>query len=76
MSIVQFNSVIYNVACVFCSRIKSHQVGYCVRFDELYSAHTAIRFVTDGMLVRETMRDPLLKQYSVIMVFLLCFVDC
>lgn len=43
-------------------------IRYCVRFDEMYSATTAIKFVTDGMLVRETMRDPLLSNYSVVMV--------
>jgi HrpA-like RNA helicase len=34
----------------------------------MYSAATAIKFVTDGMLVRETMQDPLLSKYSVVMV--------
>jgi len=43
-------------------------VGYSVRFDERSDSHrTRIKFLTDGMLLRETMRDPLLSRYSVIM---------
>jgi len=43
-------------------------VGYSVRFDERASPNTRIKYVTDGMLVREMMGDPLLEQYSVIIV--------
>lgn len=43
-------------------------VGYAVRFDERCSAETKIKYMTDGMLVRETMYDPLLTKYSVIMI--------
>ena len=44
------------------------QVGYCVRFGPCYDeARTKIKFVTDGLLVREMMFDPLLSKYSVIM---------
>ena len=43
-------------------------VGYRVRFEDMTTeGHTRIMFVTDGMLLRETLRDPLLTQYSVIM---------
>jgi ATP-dependent RNA helicase DHX8/PRP22 len=42
-------------------------VGYSVRFDENYSKeHTRIKYVTDGMLLRECILDPLLMKYSVI----------
>uniref|UniRef100_UPI00358F01F0 probable ATP-dependent RNA helicase DHX35 isoform X1 n=1 Tax=Myxine glutinosa TaxID=7769 RepID=UPI00358F01F0 len=48
--------------------ILGHEVGYCVRFDDCSDTHnTRIKFVTDGMLVREMMADPLLQRYSVIM---------
>ncbi|KZV86988.1 P-loop containing nucleoside triphosphate hydrolase protein [Exidia glandulosa HHB12029] len=44
------------------------RVGYAVRFDEKTSPATRIKFVTDGMLVRELLADPLLSRYGVIVV--------
>ncbi len=44
------------------------EVGYCVRFDECSSTETRCRFMTDGMLFRECLHDPLLSRYSVIMI--------
>jgi HrpA-like RNA helicase len=41
-------------------------VGYSVRFDEKYSNQTRIKYMTDGMLLRETMIDPNLNKYSII----------
>ena len=43
-------------------------VGYSVRFDEACSQTTRIKYVTDGMLVRELLSDPLLSRYSVIVI--------
>ena len=43
-------------------------VGYAVRFDEKSSHRTRIKYLTDGMIVRELMSDPLLSKYSVIIV--------
>ncbi|KII90512.1 hypothetical protein PLICRDRAFT_39073 [Plicaturopsis crispa FD-325 SS-3] len=43
-------------------------VGYGVRFDEASSPETRIKYVTDGMLVRELLSDPLLSRYSVVVV--------
>ena len=42
------------------------RVGYRVRFDDHTSATTKIKFMTDGMLLRESMVDPLLSKYVVI----------
>ncbi|KAI7749740.1 LOW QUALITY PROTEIN: hypothetical protein M8C21_015595, partial [Ambrosia artemisiifolia] len=42
------------------------QVGYSVRFDDRTSAITVLKYLTDGMLLREAMTDPLLKRYKVI----------
>lgn len=43
-------------------------VGYSVRFDERFDPQkTRIKYMTDGMLIREMMSDPLLTKYSVIM---------
>lgn len=44
------------------------QVGYSVRFDEKTSRSTRIKFVTDGMIMRELMSDPLLSKYNVVIV--------
>lgn len=43
-------------------------VGYSVRFEEALSAKTRIKFLTDGMLLREALLDPLFSKYSVIMI--------
>lgn len=39
------------------------EVGYSVRFDECTSMNTYIKFLTDGMLLREAMLDRELSQY-------------
>lgn len=44
------------------------EVGYSIRFDNLVSEATRIKFLTDGLLLREALVDPLLSRYSVIMV--------
>ena len=44
------------------------QVGYSIRFEDVTSASTRIKFMTDGLLLREALVDPLLSRYSVIMV--------
>ncbi|KAM9613747.1 ATP-dependent RNA helicase DHX33 isoform 2-T2 [Morphnus guianensis] len=41
-------------------------VGYTVRFDDLTSDETRIKFLTDGMLLREAIGDPMLRKYSVV----------
>lgn len=38
------------------------EVGYSVRFDECTSPNTYIKFLTDGMLLREAMIDRELSQ--------------
>ncbi|XP_002065076.3 ATP-dependent RNA helicase DHX33 [Drosophila willistoni] len=42
-------------------------VGYTVRFEDVTSEKTKIRFLTDGVLLRESILDRLLLKYSVIM---------
>ncbi|KAJ3053474.1 hypothetical protein HK097_004188 [Rhizophlyctis rosea] len=45
------------------------QVGYTVRFDDCSDpTMTRVKYMTDGMLFREALLDPLLTRYSVIMV--------
>lgn len=43
-------------------------VGYSIRFDERCSPRTKIKFITDGMLVKELMSDALLSHYGVIII--------
>lgn len=45
------------------------EVGYTIRFEDLTNTNvTRIKFLTDGVLLREMMDDPLLTKYSIIMV--------
>ena len=41
-------------------------VGYQVRFDDCTSDETAIKYMTDGCLLREFLADPSLSKYSAI----------
>ena len=41
-------------------------VGYAVRFDNKTSSRTAIKYMTDGLLLREALLDPWLSRYSTI----------
>ncbi|KAM4546856.1 ATP-dependent RNA helicase DHX33 isoform 2-T2 [Fundulus diaphanus] len=41
-------------------------VGYTVRFEDVTSAETRLKFMTDGMLLREAIGDPLLLRYTVV----------
>eukprot|EP01065_Artemidia_motanka_P011802 TRINITY_DN1642_c7_g1_i1.p1 TRINITY_DN1642_c7_g1~~TRINITY_DN1642_c7_g1_i1.p1 ORF type:complete len:727 (+),score=205.35 TRINITY_DN1642_c7_g1_i1:88-2268(+) len=43
-----------------------HEVGYTIRFEDCTSERTLLKYMTDGMLLREAMLDPLLSKYSVI----------
>ena len=44
------------------------EVGYAIRFESKLSRRTVIKYMTDGSLLRETMSDPLLSAYSVVIV--------
>ncbi|KAG5437054.1 hypothetical protein PCANB_001175 [Pneumocystis canis] len=44
------------------------EVGYSIRFEDVtLPGKTKIKYMTDGMLIREILIDPLLSQYSVVM---------
>ncbi|KAF9444098.1 ATP-dependent RNA helicase DHX8 [Macrolepiota fuliginosa MF-IS2] len=42
------------------------EVGYTIRFEDCTSPETQMKYMTDGMLQRECLIDPLLSRYSVI----------
>ena len=44
------------------------KVGYSVRFDNSTSPSTRIKFLTEGMLLQELLRDPWLRQYSAVVI--------
>jgi len=41
-------------------------VGYKIRFEDMTTESTKISYLTDGVLLRESLRDPLLNRYSAI----------
>ena len=43
-------------------------VGYAIRFEDKSSHKTKLKFLTDGMLLREAMTDHLLSKYGVVMI--------
>ena len=51
-----------------CSVELGGEVGYAVRFDDKTSADTAIRLVTDGLLLAEIHSDRTLKRYDTIII--------
>ncbi|CAI5464562.1 unnamed protein product [Closterium sp. Yama58-4] len=45
-----------------------HEVGYSIRFEDCTSDKTVLKYMTDGMLLREFLSEPDLASYSVMMV--------
>ncbi|CAH0476075.1 unnamed protein product [Peronospora belbahrii] len=43
------------------------EVGYTIRFEDVTCQRTKLRFLTDGMLLQHAMSDPLLSNYSTIL---------
>ncbi|XP_075253098.1 putative pre-mRNA-splicing factor ATP-dependent RNA helicase PRP1 isoform X2 [Convolutriloba macropyga] len=46
--------------------VLGQQVGYSIRFEDCSGPLTLLKYMTDGMLLREAMTDPLLEKYGVI----------
>jgi HrpA-like RNA helicase len=44
------------------------EVGYCIRFDDCTSSKTKLKYMTDGVLLREATLDPKLGHYDVIVI--------
>lgn len=42
------------------------QVGYSIRFDDCTSEKTLIKYMTDGILLRECLREPDLDSYAAV----------
>ena len=43
-----------------------NEVGYTIRFEDVSGPRTLLKYLTDGMLLREAMTDPLLEQYGIV----------
>uniref|UniRef100_A0A0B7A8J7 RNA helicase n=1 Tax=Arion vulgaris TaxID=1028688 RepID=A0A0B7A8J7_9EUPU len=49
--------------------ILGDEVGYLIRFDNCCDdQRTRVKFMTDGMMITEIMKDPLLRKYSVLLI--------
>ncbi|KAL0908446.1 hypothetical protein M5K25_022941 [Dendrobium thyrsiflorum] len=51
-----------------CDAQLGQKVGYAIRFDDATSTSTRIKYMTDGLLLREALLDPILSRYSVIII--------
>ena len=52
--------------------ILGNQVGYSIRFEDCTSERTVVKYMTDGMLLREFLSEPDLKSYSVMIIDEVC----
>ena len=59
-------SVAKRVAEEFGCRL-GQEVGYSIRFEDCTSAETILKYMTEGMLLRECLVDTNLSRYSLIM---------
>ena len=48
--------------------VLGREVGYSIRFEDCTSQDTIIKYMTDGMLLREFLGEPDLQMYSVMMI--------
>ena len=46
--------------------ILGQEVGYTIRFEDKSTPKTLLKYLTDGMLLREAMTDPMLSKYGVV----------
>ena len=44
------------------------EVGYAVRFDQKTTTNTKLIYMTDGLLIREFINDPLIKKYGIVII--------
>ncbi|CAN4121511.1 unnamed protein product [Withania somnifera] len=51
-----------------CGGPLGQKAGYAIRFEDVTSGQTKIKYMTDGLLLREALLDPYLSKYSVIIV--------
>lgn len=61
-------TVIFLETCskVFVILVSFFQVGYAIRFEDCTSEKTLIKYMTDGILLRESLRESDLDHYSAV----------
>ncbi|CAI7843642.1 unnamed protein product, partial [Closterium sp. NIES-54] len=42
-------------------------VGYAIRFEDVTSSNTLVKYMTEGVLLRESLREPDLDQYRCVL---------
>ena len=47
-------------------KVLGKEISYAIRFDDRCTEFTQMRYVTDGILVRECIEDPLISKYNVV----------
>lgn len=57
--------IFFSNLCVYLTKI-GDEVGYAIRFEDCTSDKTVIKYMTDGILLRESLREPDLDNYSVV----------
>ena len=45
--------------------LPGNEVGYTIRFEDVTGPNTILKYMTDGMLLREAMTNPMLDAYKV-----------
>ena len=56
------------ITIIFLITTSGQDVGYSIRFEDCTSDSTVIKYMTDGMLLREFLTEPDLGGYSVMMI--------
>lgn len=46
--------------------VLGQEVGYTIRFEDKTTPRTLLKYLTDGMLLREAMTDPMLSKYGIV----------
>lgn len=52
--------------CYERSKVLGQEIGYTIRFDDKTSNATRLKYVTDGIFVRECISDPFLFKYQIV----------
>ncbi|PHT66505.1 hypothetical protein T459_30930 [Capsicum annuum] len=63
----QITQYLYEEESVRKWKLNLERVGYAIRFEDITGSSTVIKYMTDGVLLREALKDPDLEKYSIIL---------